>query len=313
MKISVILPCFNAASTIAIQLEALCRQSWDGGWEVIFSDNGSTDESVAIVEQYRHRLPNLTIVSAYQPPGPRLGACHSYNTAFKVATGDAFVLCEADDEVGEGWLEAMGKALQEHEFVAARMDFKKLNPPWVLLAHGNGMQETEIPKIACYPYFKYAWGCTFGFRRSVYNQLGGFNLDFSCIFDAEFCWRAQSMGFDIYMVPDAVLHYRLRSNLNALLKQRQKWGEEFILLMRCYDSPPGKFMWLRSRLKLTRLALVTLALMVGSWLRIPQSRNYLYSTIAILGWELGAIRGRSVPIPPTYARKTFPALVTTQA
>lgn len=118
MKLSVILPCFNGADTIAVQLEALANQQWSEPWEVIVSNNGSTDESMAIVERYRNRLPNLLIVDAHAPPEPRRGVTHSYNTDIKAATGDAFVFCEADDEVAPGWLTAMGEALKHYDFVA---------------------------------------------------------------------------------------------------------------------------------------------------------------------------------------------------
>jgi len=63
MKLSVILPCFNGAETIALQLEALANQQWEGDREVIVSNNGSTDDSMEIVERYRDRLPNLRMFS----------------------------------------------------------------------------------------------------------------------------------------------------------------------------------------------------------------------------------------------------------
>ncbi|MBF2059991.1 glycosyltransferase family 2 protein, partial [Fischerella thermalis] len=43
MKVSVIIPCLNAAETIGVQLEALANQQWSQPWEVIIADNGSTD------------------------------------------------------------------------------------------------------------------------------------------------------------------------------------------------------------------------------------------------------------------------------
>jgi glycosyltransferase involved in cell wall biosynthesis len=43
VQLSVIIPCYNGAETIAAQLEALAGQQWSGQWEVIVSDNGSTD------------------------------------------------------------------------------------------------------------------------------------------------------------------------------------------------------------------------------------------------------------------------------
>ena len=62
--LSVVLPCRNGAATIAVQLEALAGQSWDGSWELVVVHNGSTDESMQIVEGLRDRLPALRVVDA---------------------------------------------------------------------------------------------------------------------------------------------------------------------------------------------------------------------------------------------------------
>ena len=64
MKLSIVIPCRNAARTIAVQLDALCAQQWRGGWEVIVADNGSTDGTQAIVEGYSRRLPGLRLIDA---------------------------------------------------------------------------------------------------------------------------------------------------------------------------------------------------------------------------------------------------------
>ena len=42
-RLSVIIPCFNAATTIGAQLEALANQAWAEPWELIIADNGSKD------------------------------------------------------------------------------------------------------------------------------------------------------------------------------------------------------------------------------------------------------------------------------
>ncbi len=278
-------------------MEALCRQHWEGGWEVIVSNNGSTDDSAAIVETYRQRLPELKVVDAYTPPGPRLGAFQSYNVGLAAATGDAFVLCEADDEVGEGWLEAMGRALLTHDFVVARLEYRKLNPEWLLQPPGEGHQETEIPRLGCHPYLQYAWGCTFGLRRSVYEKLGGFRPDFSYVFDSDYCWRAQLAGFDIYLVPEATMHYRLRHTLQGLFHQKRNWGEDFSLLLRLYGAPPGKLAWMRSRLSVLRLSLTGLILLSGYWLRLPNSRKHLFAVAENLGWKMGEIKAQTRSLP----------------
>jgi len=76
MKLSVIIPCFNAATTV--QLEALAHQHWCEPWEVIVSNNGSTDETVAIVEQYQEKLSNLRIVDS----SDQRGAAHARMLAY---------------------------------------------------------------------------------------------------------------------------------------------------------------------------------------------------------------------------------------
>lgn len=64
MKLSVIVPCFNESDTIGDQLEALTQQQWSELWKIIFSDNGSTDDSRVIAERYQECQPNLRIVDA---------------------------------------------------------------------------------------------------------------------------------------------------------------------------------------------------------------------------------------------------------
>src|SRR3712207_4277359 len=86
LKLSVVIPCLNAASTIAVQLAALSRQSWPGEWEVIVADNGSTDRSRRIAESYGDRLPGLRVVDA----SDRRGQAHARNLGAAAATGDAF-------------------------------------------------------------------------------------------------------------------------------------------------------------------------------------------------------------------------------
>ena len=68
--LSAIIPCLNAADTIGVQLDALSKQKWDKPWEVIVADNGSSDDTVKIVEYYQDRFQRLRIVDASDKKGP---------------------------------------------------------------------------------------------------------------------------------------------------------------------------------------------------------------------------------------------------
>jgi len=97
MKLSVIIPCFNAANTIVLHL-GTCSPALVRTMGVI-DNNGSTDETVAIVEQYQDKL-YLRIVDC-------LPARHHRNGAW-LAAGEYFTC--ADDEVAPGCM-GMGGAL----------------------------------------------------------------------------------------------------------------------------------------------------------------------------------------------------------
>src|SRR5262245_10940945 len=125
------------AATIGAQLEALANQSWSEPWEIIVSDNGSRDDSVRVVERYAARIPHLRLVDS----SDRRGAAHARNVGARAAAAPALAFCDADDEVGAGWVAAMGTALATHDFVACRIDVGKLNQDWVRHAQEYGLQE----------------------------------------------------------------------------------------------------------------------------------------------------------------------------
>ena len=229
MKLSVIIPCFNAANTIAVQLEALTHQDWCESWEVIVSNNGSTDETLAIVEQYQEKLPNLRIIDS----SDQRGAAHARNVGASVAAGDALAFCDADDEVAPGWVAAMGEALSKYDFVAGKREYKKLNEPWTLkyprLTQVDGLQEYRYP-----PYLAHAASCNLGVRRLTHEAIGGFNESMLQLEDTDYCWRIQLAGTELHFVPEAVVHYRLRHMLEGIYHQGRLWGEYNVLLYKKY-------------------------------------------------------------------------------
>jgi len=229
MKLSVIIPCFNAANTIAVQLEALANQQWSEPWEVIVSDNGSTDETLAIVEQYQDKIPNLGIVNS----SDRRGAAHARNVGVMAAASEALAFCDADDQVAPNWVAAMGEALSKYDFVAGRREYEKLNEPWTFkyrhFSQLDGLQVYKYP-----PYLPHASGSTLGIRRSIHEAIGGFDETMLQLEDTDYCWRIQLAGTKLHFVPDAVVHYRFRNTISDIYHQTRLWGEYNVLLYKKY-------------------------------------------------------------------------------
>lgn len=219
MQISVIIPCFNAGGTLAFQLQALACQTWPGPWEIILADNGSTDDSREIAEKFREHLPNLRVVDA----SARRGQPFALNAGVAAATGDTLLFCDADDEMGSGWLAAMAEALSQHDFVACRIDAEKLNSP-VVRASRDGTQRDGLQRFPYPPYVPHAGGGTLGVKRKLHVAVGGFDEDLPALHDTLYCLQIQLLGARLHFVPNATMHVRFRDNFRGMFRQARTYG-----------------------------------------------------------------------------------------
>lgn len=282
MKISVVIACLNEVHTLGEQLEALSRQQWDD-WEVIVADNGSTDGTQDLARGFADCL-NITVLDASDEPG----AGYARNEGARAASGDALLFPDADDVVAEGWLQHMGQALSEHDFVAGKLEYQTLNPGWVYHSRGRPQQRA----LAKYPYgdfFPHAFGTSIGVKTHLHQQIGGFNTTLLRGQDMEYCWRMQEQGVTLVYVPEAVIHYRFRPQLNILYHQAHRYAQGNMHIYRTYlerhrndqDVPlPPK-----PRLDLKKLAYLIL--------RYPRIRDDVERGAWTwhFGWELGIITG----------------------
>ena len=246
VQLSIIIPCFNEEETIGDQLESLASQSWNKPWEIIVSDNGSTDATLSTLERYRVKLPNLRLVDS----SDRKGAAHARNIGALAANSEALAFCDADDVVGLNWVSAIGKALQNHDFVASRFDIEKLNDSWIRATH-QMPQENEIRHYANPPYLKHAGGSGLGVKRTLHEAVGGFEESLDVLEDTDYCWRIQRMGTDLHFVSDAVVHVRYCIKLGDIIQQSFSWGMGNVFLykkyrllgMPDYDWHSGLLVW----------------------------------------------------------------------
>lgn len=230
-KLSVVVPCYNAASTLGTQLEALARQEWTEPWELIISDNNSTDGSIHIASAFSDRIPGLRVVRATGKQGP----AHARNTGAAAARAESLAFCDADDEVAPGWIAAMGQALEEHDFVAGRWELEKLNPPWIRVTRGAG-QSTGLQQYTYPHYLPHAGGSTLGVKRALHFEIGGFDESLPVLEDTDYCWRMQLAGHRLTFVPDGVTHVRFRQATREIFGQARRYGAFNVVLYRRYQQ-----------------------------------------------------------------------------
>lgn len=218
VDLCVIIAARDAAATIRDQLDALVCQSWDGGtWEVVVADNGSTDETRAIVERFAADHARVLLVDASAEPG----AGPARNEAMRQSPARAFAFCDADDVVEPGWVAAMGAALGRDRFVAGRLAFDRLNPEWSRTAFYSKPPEQLETFDGIFPI---AATANLGVTSEVIDTVGGFDGSFRTGQDLELCLRMWTAGIDLVFVPDAVVQYRYRPTMRSLFRRSREYG-----------------------------------------------------------------------------------------
>ena len=219
MELSVIIPLYNGERTIGPLLESLALQEAEAEWEVVISDNGSTDRGLEIVKDWGGRPPWPRIVDS----SSESGAAHARNAGARAAHGAALLFIDHDDVAGAGYISAMAAALRSHDFVCARSEVEKLNPKWTWALRPSG--QSEGPMMWIYDFLPYAAGGTMGIKRGLFEAVGGFDEAVDIADCCDLAWRVQlETGVELAFAPEAVLHYRYRHSLRGMFAQARGYG-----------------------------------------------------------------------------------------
>lgn len=91
MKISYVLPVYNAQNTINQCLNSILNQNIEPH-EVIVIDDASTDNTMRIISHVMKESPLITVIENED----RTGAAKSRNYGNSIATGEVIAVCDAD-------------------------------------------------------------------------------------------------------------------------------------------------------------------------------------------------------------------------
>jgi len=228
--VSVVIPSLNAGHTLGVQLAALGRQRTDRSFEVLVADNGSTDDTAQVVASFGGTVPGLRLVDASR----RTGSNVARNCGAAAARGDLVLLCDADDEVADDWLERLASGLETAGGVGGRLERVKLNADYIAAWGAPWGQPGITTQLGFLPR---PLGANAGFRRSVWEELGGFDEDYvRGGTETEFFWRLQLAGHPLVDVPEAIVHYRLRPSFRKSVRQMYVWGRQHAMLYRDFRT-----------------------------------------------------------------------------
>lgn len=101
MLFSIIIPIYNVEAYLRDCLESVLRQSFSD-WEAVCVNDGSTDGSAVILEEYASKETRIKVIS--QANG---GLSSARNTGQKVAKGDYILFLDSDDWLEDDALEVL--------------------------------------------------------------------------------------------------------------------------------------------------------------------------------------------------------------
>lgn len=130
MKFSILVPVYNVEKYLEQCVESLLNQTYEGAYEIILVDDGSTDSSGAICDGYAAKHPEKVRVIHKKNEG----LVSARQAGINAATGEFCLFVDSDDYVELCLLEAISDSLKKHTdadifvFSLNRFDDKKISP-----------------------------------------------------------------------------------------------------------------------------------------------------------------------------------------
>ena len=270
--ISVIVPVRNGMPWLEQQLQALAEQRCSEPWEVVVADNGSTDGSRSVVEEWAGRAHMFRLVDASKVKGP--GATR--NVGARAARGELLAFCDADDVVQPGWLASHLMALANADVVGGVFDYWSLNG---LVAPSPPMPSTPST-MSQFGFLPAVMSGNLAVRRHVFEEAGGFAEDLMTGEDIDLSWRLQLRGHRCVVSADAVVSRRDQRGLLAVFRRFTAYG-------RC-----GPVLYRRFRADGLRRDLI-LAAKTWAWLAVTTPKllrpQFRAQWVSIAGWRTGRL------------------------
>jgi glycosyltransferase involved in cell wall biosynthesis len=181
MRLSIITPVYNAASTIERTLVSVIDQPRRADLEYIVVDGGSQDQTIEIIRKYSDFID--VIISEKD-----LGVYDAMNKGVRWATGDIVGIINSDDWYNENAFQIIEQTFTDYP------DTEILYSPIHNYLNGEYLNTFSPGHLERLP-FKFTINHPSCFvRRSVYDKIGEFNLTYHIAADYDFILRAYQAG-----------------------------------------------------------------------------------------------------------------------
>ncbi|MDP8979587.1 MAG: glycosyltransferase [Acidobacteriota bacterium] len=212
-RVSVLVITYNSAEYVDLCLDSIRRNTSYPNYEVIVIDNHSTDGTADLLRKQAAADPRVRV----HPRDTNLGFAAANNLAAREASGEYFILLNADTMVTSGWIgrllrhlradSALGMVSPVTNFAGNEIkidvryrDRVQMEEFALDLARQKQGQRLNIPMA---PLF-----CAL-VSRDLWNRIGELDEGFEIgmFEDDDFCHRIRQAGYEIAVAEDCFIHH----------------------------------------------------------------------------------------------------------
>lgn len=206
-KISVIVPCYNQEKYIKECLDSLVSQTFKD-YEVIVIDDGSTDDSAEIVNEYVKHNKNIRLIRQANQ-----GVVVARNNAIKQAQGTYIYPLDADDKIAPTCLERL------YYIISTTNNSVVASEVWMF---GKCCGFFYQPKFTKYEMYGRHECCVISalFYKEDFEKFGGYKIDFNGYSgdDMDYWLNYVDNNLPMIRLPEVLFFYRTKSQEESLWK-----------------------------------------------------------------------------------------------
>lgn len=208
-KVSLIVPVYNVERYLKQCLDSILLQTY-GNLEIILVDDGATDTSGQICDQYAAQDSRIVVIHQ-----KNAGAANAKNAGLDKATGHYLAFIDSDDYVQPNWIEKMVEAAETFGADVVECDFDK-----VYQSHCETENNFQDPS-KCFTAEEYLsqylnnWTCSLFWNKLFDRRLVQevrFRKERRCIDDEFFTYKAVTGAKKVVRIQDVLYHYRQRAS-----------------------------------------------------------------------------------------------------
>lgn len=223
MKLSIIIPVYNIERFLRECLNSVINQTAKS-YEVIVVDDGSTDSSLSICEEFAH---NYDIITAIHKENGGLSSAR--NEGLKHARGEYISFVDGDDYIDNNYIEILLKALdKEYDLLSFRYKAKieksvEIHPNKTEYIKSFFNESDNLDFLISEIYMKINWSAwSHVYKRSILEKYNLIFEDNNKIFaeDMYFLFSYCSLIKNAKFISNPLYNYRLRQNSIMNIEKR---------------------------------------------------------------------------------------------